>query len=73
MIKKTTNIVFQDNIGEKTEEMLGGIPLTKGELVHVHNKLDDSHSDYEVIDKIIDCELNGKEQKVNIKYVLKKK
>jgi hypothetical protein len=68
MIKKTTKVIFEDG---KEEEMDGGMPLTKGEIIHMHkgNKV----IDYFVKDKIIDCFLGGKDQVVNITYILKKK
>ncbi|MBS3155922.1 hypothetical protein J4413_01665 [Candidatus Woesearchaeota archaeon] len=68
MIKKNTKVIFEDG---KEEQMDGGMPLTKGETIHMHkgNKI----VDYEVKDKIIDCFLDEKDQVVNITYVLKKK
>jgi len=68
MIKKNTKIIFEDG---KEEQMDGGMPLTKGEIIHLHKK--DKIIDYEVKDKIIDCFLEGKDQVVNITYILKKK
>ncbi|HLD57187.1 MAG TPA: hypothetical protein VJA47_02715 [archaeon] len=72
MIKKNTKIILQDNKNQSTEELVGGIPLSKGEIVHVHQNTN-KVVDYEVVDKNIDCFLNGKDQKVNITYTLKKK
>ena len=72
MIKKITKVIFQDGKNNKTEELIGGIPLSKGEVIHVHQN-SDKPVDYEVVDKNIDCFLNGKDQKVNITYILKKK
>lgn len=68
MIKKLTKVIFDD---EKVEELDGGMPLTKGEIIHVHKA--GKQIDYIVKDKIIDCFLDGKDQIVNITYVLKKK
>ena len=68
MIKKNTKVIFDDG---KEEELDGGMPLTKGEIIHVHKA--GKKVDYEVKDKIIDCFLDGKDQMVNITYVLKKK
>jgi hypothetical protein len=73
MIKKTTKIIFEDKGNRTTEEMLGGMPLSKGELVHIHNEKTKEVTDYKVKDKIIDCFLKGNDQLVEITYVLKKK
>lgn len=56
MIKKNTKIIFEDG---KEEQMDGGMPLTKGEIIHFHKK--DKIIDYEVKDKIIDCFPEGKD------------
>ena len=68
MIKKNTKVIFEDG---REEQMDGGMPLTKGEVIHVHKK--GKMTDYIVNDKIIDCFLDGKDQVVNIVYILKKK
>jgi hypothetical protein len=68
MIKKNTKIVFEDG---KEEELDGGMPLTKGEVIHFHKS--GKVIDYVVNDKIIDFFMDGKDQIVNITYVLKKK
>jgi hypothetical protein len=49
------------------------MPLSKGELVHIHNEKTKEVTDYKVKDKIIDCFLKGNDQLVEITYVLKKK
>jgi hypothetical protein len=71
MIKKTTKVIFKDGKDEKTEELVGGIPLSKGEIIKVHknNKI----IEYEVVDKIIDCFLDGADQNVDITYIVEKK
>ena len=71
MIKKVTKVIFKEGKKERTEELIGGIPLSKGEVIKVHqsNKI----INYEVIEKIIDCFLDGEDQTVNIIYVLEKK
>jgi len=72
MIKKNTKIVFDDGEKQKTDELKGGMPLSKGEIVHVHKESGEI-IDYEVTDKTIDCYLKGKDQIVNITYVLKRR
>jgi len=71
MIKKTTKVIFEDGADERTEEMIGGLPLSKGETVKVkeNNKIET----YEVVDKTIEVFLGKDEQKANITYVLRKK
>jgi len=59
-------------LNERTEEMIGGIPLTKGEIIKIHKNSKDSE-EWMVEDKIIDCFLDGKDQIVNIAYIIKKK
>ncbi|MDD3284609.1 MAG: hypothetical protein PHZ07_03380 [Patescibacteria group bacterium] len=70
-MKKNTTIIFQDDGSETTKEIIGGIPLSKGEIIRVHEK--DEIIFYEVIDKIVDCFLNNEEQTTDIVYVVKKK
>lgn len=71
MIKKNTKVIFKDEEGTQTEEeMLGGMPLSKGEVVTVH-KGDDTIS-YEVVGKDVDCFIEGEDQIVNIVYTLAK-
>ena len=71
MIKKNTKIVFQDGDIERTEDLRGGMPLSKGEVVNFHDG--DSIVDYEVMSKKIDYLLEGDDHVVNITYVLKKR
>jgi len=70
MIKKTTKVIFEDNEGESSDELVGGMPLSKGDIVHIHRG--ESVVDYFVADKIIDCYLDGIDQLVNITYKLEK-
>ncbi|MFH1364379.1 MAG: hypothetical protein ABIH52_01860 [Candidatus Aenigmatarchaeota archaeon] len=72
MIKKNTKIVFEDGEKQETEELMGGIPLSKGEVVHVHTETSDDLI-YEVVDKKIECTLKSEDQIVNITYVLRRK
>ena len=72
MIKKT-RIVLEDGENKKTDEFVGGIPLSKGELVCFHPEDSDVEILYEVADKIIDCTTRGEDITVNITYVLRKR
>lgn len=71
MIKKNTKVVFADGANERREEMGGGMPLSKGEVVKVHDG--DAVTLYEVADKTVECFLGGADQTVNITYVLRAK
>ena len=72
MIKKLTKVVFEGEADPKTQEMAGGIPLSKGESVRVH-KDDGKVIDYKVVEKTVECFMKGKDQEVNITYLLRKK
>ncbi len=73
MIKKNTKVIFKDEQGQKTEDLIGGMPLTKGEIIHFHKKDSKEIINYRVIDKTIDCFEEGEDQIVNITYILEKK
>ncbi len=71
MIKKNIKVIFENGDNKRTEEMIGGIPLSKGEILHIHegNKV----VQYEVVDKMVDIFLNNDDEIVNITYIIKKK
>lgn len=71
MIKKTTKVIFEDDKVESSDELVGGMPLSKGDVVHIHRG--ENIIDYIVTDKIVDCYMGGDDQLVNITYKLKKK
>ena len=73
MIKKNTKIIFEDGGEKTTDDLIGGIPLSKGEIVHLHNENSDEVTDYEVADKKIDCIIKGEDRIVNIVYILRRK
>lgn len=70
MIKKNTKVIFENREDKRSEDLVGGIPLSKGEIVTIHenNKI----IKYEVVDKIVDCFLDGEDQTVDITYILNK-
>lgn len=70
MIKKNTKVIFQEGENKKEEDMIGGIPLSKGEIIKVHKK--EAVIDYKVIEKNIDAYLDGDDQVVNITYIVSK-
>ena len=70
MIKKNTKIVFKGSAGEE-KELIGGIPLSKDEIVHVTEN--GNVIDYVVEDKIVNFSLDGEDQVAEITYILKMK
>jgi len=70
MIKKNTKVVFVDGENERTEDMVGGIPLSKGEVINVHQNKEIIK--YEVTAKDIDCFLDGEDQIIDIVYTVRK-
>ena len=71
MIKKNTKIIFEDNAGGAADELMGGIPLSKGEIVKVQR--DGQAIDYEVADKKVEIIFEGEDQTANITYTLRRK
>ena len=71
MIKKNTKVIFKDGENKKIEDMVGGIPLSKGEIIRVHEN--DNVVLYEVVDKIVDCFLNSEDQVIDIIYIVERK
>lgn len=71
MIKKNTKIIFDDGRESKADNLIGGIPLSKGETIHIH-KNNRECINYEVTNKIIDYYFNNKDQIINITYALKR-
>ncbi|MFA6553571.1 MAG: hypothetical protein WCT27_04025 [Patescibacteria group bacterium] len=71
MIKKNTKVIFEDGNNKTTDEMIGGIPLSKGEMITVHK--DGKAVHYEVADKVVDCYYEDQDQIVDITYIIKKK
>jgi hypothetical protein len=71
MIKKNTKIIFQDAENNATDELIGGISLSKGETITV--KKDGSTKEYEVVEKNTEFIFEDEDQIANIEYVLKEK
>ncbi len=71
MIKKNTKVVFENGEDKTSEYMVGGIPLSKGEVIKVHKNSEVIQ--YEVVEKIVDCYLDQEDQIVDITYVVRKK
>jgi hypothetical protein len=72
MIKKNTKVIFEDGENESSDELVGGMPLSKGDIVHVHRD-QQAVVDYEVVEKTFDLFLGGEDPSVNIIYKLKRK
>jgi len=71
MIKKNTKIIFEGN-GEEKKELVGGVPLSEGEIVNVKNENSEEFVNYKVIKKEVEFIFEGEDQVSNIKYILKK-
>jgi len=71
MIKKNTKVIFEDGENKWSEDMAGGMPLAKGEIINVHQG--GEIIAYEVVDKIIDAFFDEEDQVVDITYIIKKK
>lgn len=70
MIKKNTKIIIEGEENKSIEALQGGIPLSKGEIIQIHE--DSGTVNYKVKSKSIECFLRDDEQIVNITYILKK-
>ncbi len=70
MIKKNTKIIIEGEENKKFDALQGGIPLTKGEVIKIHEN--SKMTNYRVEDKTIECFLEGEDQIVNITYKLSK-
>jgi hypothetical protein len=71
MIKKNTKVIFENGKNKRSEDMVGGIPLSKGEIINVHEE--GEVVKYEVVDKIVECFLDKNDQTVDITYVIRAK
>ncbi len=71
MIKKNTKVIFEDGSSKREEELIGGIPLSKGEIIKVHEA--GKTKKFVVKNKEADCFLDVEEQIVNITYLLKRR
>lgn len=70
MIKKNTKIILEGENSSKFEALQGGIPLSKGENIILHEG--GKKICYSVKKKEIECFFEGEDQIVNITYTLKK-
>ena len=70
MIKKNTKLIFKDSEGQE-KELIGGLPLAKGEVIHVIEQ--GKQVNYIVEDKIVKLSLDGEDQIADIVYILRKK
>ncbi|OGY42112.1 MAG: hypothetical protein A2Y82_03245 [Candidatus Buchananbacteria bacterium RBG_13_36_9] len=72
MIKKNTKIVIEDDAG-KSSEWIGGIPLSVGEIIHLYQNKTEAPVDYEVVNKEVNCYIQGADQLVDVTYFLREK
>lgn len=68
MIKKNTKMIFEG--GDMGKELVGGIPLSKGEVINVTENGQDCA--YEVVEKKVNFNLDGEDQIADITYRLRK-
>jgi len=73
MIKKNTKVIFESGNTKREEELIGGIPLSKGETTNMHEKNSKKIIKYEVVEKKVDCFWQGEDQIIDIVYALRKK
>jgi len=71
MIKKTTKVILDGANDSRFENLGGGMPLSKGEIVHF--KEAGKTIDYLVSDKRTEIEFQGEDLMVTTTYTLKKK
>ncbi len=66
MIIKNTKIVF----GQRVEELKGGVPLAKGDIVRFKDG-ESGMARYEVVEKEVDWVREGDDDNVTVTYILK--
>ena len=71
MIKKNTKVIFEGEESISSEDLIGGIPLSKGETINFHKNGEVIL--YEVTDKKVDAFFEGEDQTINIIYTVAKK
>jgi len=71
MIKKNTKMIFE-GINVSNNELVGGVPLSVGEVVNV--ALENGEKvNCEVVDKKVDFAFKGEDQFADIVYILRRK
>lgn len=70
MIKKNTKIIIEGEDSNKLDALQGGMPLSKGEIIKIHEGK--RVTSYSVVKKDINCFLEDDDQIVNITYTLKR-
>jgi len=71
MIKKFTKVILDGAQDPRFENLGGGMPLSKGEVVHFHEGV--KIINYLVADKKTDISFEGEDLVVTTTYTLKKK
>jgi len=66
MIKKSTKAIFKEENNERIEDLIGGIPLSVGEIMTT--KEDGVSKRWKVIDKKVDYINQGEDQLVEVIY-----
>ena len=66
MIKKNTKAIFKEEGNERIEDLIGGIPLSVGEVMSI--KDENISKKWKVVDKKVDCINQGEDQLVEVVY-----
>lgn len=70
MIKKNTTAIFREEGKERTEELIGGIPLSIGEIMIINDE--ENSVKWKVVDKKVKYTNKGEDQFVEVTYTFDK-
>ena len=70
MIKKNTIAIFREDNEERTEKLIGGIPLSIGEIMLINNS--EKSVNWKVVDKKVEYTNKGENQFVEVTYTFEK-
>ena len=70
MIKKNTIAIFREDDEERTEELIGGIPLSIGETMLINSS--EKSVNWKVVNKKVEYTNKGEDQFVEVTYTFEK-
>jgi len=70
MIKKNTIAIFRENGEERTEELIGGIPLSIGEIMIINDE--QKSIKWKIVDKKVEYTNKGEDQFVDVTYTFER-
>jgi hypothetical protein len=70
MIKKNTRAIFREDNKERTEELVGGIPLSIGEIMIINDS--EKSVNWKVVDKKVEYANKGEDQFVEVTYTFER-